>query len=327
MYLEIFMKSITSIILVMIFTVFGVVNVSAQSAESIWLAASTTAYKTQETVTVTVNASSSTPIQGFTFQIRYDPACLRPVNASSTIPGMNALPLPQLSGMVDGSYASTTPQMVNGVLAEVRFTTLGGCNTNLSLESAALAIRNEAGFAAPLAGVTLGARNIALTVDKAVGNAQAVEPGPGSILPLTPPPARRGLPGWAIGLAAVLLVVGILFGGFILFRTGLGAVPKTSTSSQPVMLHMKRGPEAGKSFMLKQLPVSIGRDPRNEICLNDPHISIHHAKIFTANNDYYLMDLTGNTFINGQAIRNSSVPLKPGDVVRLGKSALFVFGS
>ena len=39
------------------------------------------------------------------------------------------------------------------------------------------------------------------------------------------------------------------------------------------------------------------------------------------------MDLSGNTFINGQAVRNSSVALKTGDVVRLGKSALFVFAA
>jgi len=38
---------------------------------------------------------------------------------------------------VDGSYASTTPQTVNGVLAEVRFTALQGCQTGLYLESAA----------------------------------------------------------------------------------------------------------------------------------------------------------------------------------------------
>ena len=69
---------------------------------------------------------------------------------------MNGLPLPQITGQVDGSYASTTPQTINGVLAEVRFVTLGGCQTNLKLESAALAIRNEAGFAAPLADVTVG---------------------------------------------------------------------------------------------------------------------------------------------------------------------------
>ena len=101
------------------------INASAQATESIWLTANTTAYKTRETVIAAVYATSATPIQGFTFQIRYDPACLRPINAVSKVPGMNALPLPQISGLADGSYASTTPQTVNGVLAEVRFTAEG----------------------------------------------------------------------------------------------------------------------------------------------------------------------------------------------------------
>ena len=121
--LELHMKSTAAFILALFLLVVTTTNVSAQSAESIWLTANATAYKTGETVIVTVNAASATPVQGFTFQIRYDPACLKPVNASSTIPGMNGLPLPQLVGLVDGSYASTTPQIVNGVLAEVRFVT------------------------------------------------------------------------------------------------------------------------------------------------------------------------------------------------------------
>ena len=321
------MKTVNALILAFIFTIAAVVNVNAQTAESIWLAASTTAYKTEETVTVTVNATSATPIQGFTFQIRYDPACLRPVNASSNVPGMNALPLPQTSGLVDGSYASTTPQNVNGVLAEVRFVTLGGCQTGLVLESAALAIRNESGFAAPLAGVTIGEKNIALNIDKEVGVAQPEVPVTGALLPLEPTPDSDPINySWLIGLLAVLFVVGCVF---IIrnFRMGTNGAIRKSSSSQAATLHMKRGPHAGQSIVLSRLPCGIGRDPRNEICLNDPHIMGQHARIFTSNNDYYLMDLSGNTFINGQAVRNSSAILKPGDVVRLGKSALFVFAS
>jgi hypothetical protein len=329
------MKSVTTFILAVIFAVVGVMNVSAQSAESIWLSASTNMFKTQETVTVNVNGTSATPVQGFTFQIRYDPSCLKPVNASSTVPGMNALPLPQTSGLVDGSYASTTPQIVNGVLAEVRFTTLGGCNTNLTLESAALAIRNESGFAAPLASVTLGERNINLSIDQEVAAVQPEVPVTGAVLPLEPTVVNRvNNYGWAIGMLAVLFVLGCLYVAFKYFKLGNNAnTPvskaqrKASSASQYAMLHMKRGPQAGKSIVLKQMPIGIGRDPRNEVCLNDPNIGIQHARIFTSNNDYYLMDLSGNTYINGQAVRNSSVILKPGDVVRLGKSALFVFGS
>jgi hypothetical protein len=83
------MKPLTALSLAILLTLAIVVNVNAQSAESIWLTANTTAYKTGETVIAVVNAASATPIQGFTFQIRYDPV-FGPVNAVSTVPGMNA---------------------------------------------------------------------------------------------------------------------------------------------------------------------------------------------------------------------------------------------
>ena len=320
------MKSIYAVTLMIVLSFVLVGNVSAQTSESIWLTASTTAYKTGETVTVALNANSATPIQGFTFQIRYDPACLRPVNASSPIPGMNGLPLPQLTGQVDGTYASTTPQTVNGLLAEIRFITLGGCQTGLSLESAALAIRNEAGFAAPLTTVTIGEKNILLNIDKEVAAAQSAQPISGSILPLDPPAAEQGIPAWAIGLLATLLVVGIVFSAFKFLQARSASTPKTSAPSRSAALHIKHGPQAGKSIVINKLPFLIGRDPINDICLNDSHVISQHAKIFATDNGYYLMNLGGETFINGREIKKSSAILKPGDVVRLGKSALFVFG-
>ena len=321
------MKSIYAVTLVIVLSLALVGNVSAQTSESIWLTASTTAYKTGETVTVALNASSATPIQGFTFQIRYDPACLRPVNAASPIPGMNGLPLPQLTGQVDGTYASTTPQSVNGLLAEIRFVALGGCQTGLSLESAALAIRNEAGFAAPLTSVTLGEKNIALNIDKEVVAAQAEQPISGSILPLDPPAAEREIPAWAIGLTAILLVAGIVFTAFKFLQARSASIPKTSAPVRSPALHIKHGPQAGKSIVINKLPFLIGRDPINDICLNDSHVISQHAKIFATDNDYYLMNMGGETFINGREVKRSSAILKPGDVVRLGKSTLFVFGS
>lgn len=321
------MKSFSALLLAILLTCTIAISVSAQTTDGIWLTANTTSYKTGETVIVAVNASSATPIQGFTFQIRYDPACLKPVNAASTVPGMNALALPQISGLADGSYASTTPQTVNGVLAEVRFTALKACQTDLTLESAALAVRNASGFAAPLSGVTIGQKDVALNVDKEVGTAESLQPS-GSILPLEPQAAaRQGVPVWAIGVLAFLVVVGLLFGAYKFFGIGSTVTQKLASNSQTATLEIKHGPQAGQSFALTRLPCYIGRDPENEICLDDPHVMSQHAKIYSANNGFYLMDLGGETFLNGQAVRRSSANLKPGDVVRLGKSALFVFGA
>lgn len=325
------MKRIIAFALAFLTAFTMVVHANAQTTESIWLTASTTAYKTGETVLVTVNAASAVPIQGFTFQIRYDPACLKPVNASSPIPGMNGLRLPQLTGLVDGSYASTGPQVVSGVLAEVRFTALKGCQTSLSLESAALAVRNAEGFAAPLSGVSIGERNLSLNIDKEVGTAQSSQPESGSILPLEPPKADLGIPGWLI---AIGLVLAILAGLLLLWMSRLirnGSTRKTKTprptvGTRKAALHVKHGPQAGKSIILNKLPVLIGRDPQNDICINDPHISNRHAQIFSERNGYYLRDLGGGTFINGRPVKSSTVVLNPGDVLRFGRSVLFVFG-
>lgn len=322
------MKRCTALFLTMILAFVFVINVSAQSADSLWLTAITTAYKTGETVKVTLNAVAGTPIQGFTFQIRYDPACLKPVNASSPITGMNGLPLPQLAGLVDGSYASTTPQTVNGALAEIRFVTLGACQTNLTLESAALAIRTAEGFAAPLAGIAIGEKNIALVIDKEVIAAQAAEPETGSLLALDPPAAtaKSGLFGWLIALFVVTILAAVTFVISRMLLAKAGTPSQKQSASQAAMLIMKHGPQAGQSFSLSKLPVLIGRNPQSDICINDPHVIDQHARIFTSNNIFYLMDLGGETVVNGKIIRKSSVILKPGDVVRLGKRSLFVFG-
>lgn len=219
------MKYTTIFALVLILMLSVATSVGAQSAESIWLAASTTAYKTGETVTVTVNAISATPIQGFTFQIRYDPACLQPVNASSPVQGMNGLSLPQTAGLVDASFASTTPQMASGLLAEVQFVALGGCQTNLTLESAGLAIRDVSGFAAPLEGVSIGVNNVALNIDKEVGQSQP-QPLLGTPLPLGAEPAPKAggvnnnlVTVLIIVLAFVLVTVGIMFGFYKLWQS------------------------------------------------------------------------------------------------------------
>lgn len=212
------MKNTKALFLALILTIFSVATVTAQSAESIWIEAGNTNYKTNETVTVLVNGASTTPIQGFTFQIRYDPNCLKPLNASSPIAGMNGLKLPQNSGLVDASFASTTPQSALGVLAEVTFQALGSCQTELYLESAALAIRNASGFAAPLENIALGQQQIAIAIDSQVGKAQAPVPL-GAPLSLEPADSPNSGSVWLDKVVPVLIIL-VFFAG--LFALGVG---------------------------------------------------------------------------------------------------------
>lgn len=215
------MKNIVSTFFAIIACFIFVIPANAQIPESIWLTASTASFKTGETLIVTVNAVSATPVQGFTFQIRYDPACLVPLNAASPISGMNGLLLPQLGGLVDASFASTTPQTVNGILAEVRFTTLGACETNLTLESAALAIKNDSGIAAPLAGVTIpeSQKAVPLTISSEQGSAsdQPLLGVPLSLEVESQTPSSSQLPAGAIAVLVIIAIL-LIIGVFILVR-------------------------------------------------------------------------------------------------------------
>jgi hypothetical protein len=205
------MKYLAAFALFIVFSFAFVFTVNAQAAETIWIQVNPAAYKTGETITATINAVTAMPIQGFTAQIRYDPACLQPVNATSPISGMNGLAVPQASGLVDASFATTTPQTANGVLAEVRFTALKGCQTDLKIETAALVIRNESGFAAPLTGVSVDQNAVAFNIDSEMGSSQVALPLSGeSVLPLAPtifPEETQPANLWIIVL--LVLLVGI----------------------------------------------------------------------------------------------------------------------
>jgi pSer/pThr/pTyr-binding forkhead associated (FHA) protein len=141
----------------------------------------------------------------------------------------------------------------------------------------------------------------------------------------------QGIPGWIVGIILAFLAGLFIFvvGAYKLLRTKTDRkkkIPRTSFAMRNAALHIKHGPQAGKSFMLNKLPVLIGRDPQSDICINDPHVFRQHAQIYSERNGYYLRNLGGGTFINGRSVKSNTVALNPGDVVRLGKSFLFVFG-
>lgn len=69
--------------------------------------------------------------------------------------------------------------------------------------------------------------------------------------------------------------------------------------------------------------VTIGRSPDNQIVLNDPQASSHHAEVHPEGEGYVISDLgsTNGTFVNQQRL-TSNVPytLKPADLVRIGST-------
>ena len=64
--------------------------------------------------------------------------------------------------------------------------------------------------------------------------------------------------------------------------------------------------------------LSVGRDPRNQMVIDDPAIAMEHAVIIPVGNDHILEDLQSETgtFVNGARV--SRHILQHGDVIELG---------
>ncbi len=94
-----------------------------------------------------------------------------------------------------------------------------------------------------------------------------------------------------------------------------------SVQKVTVPLIIQYGPTL-RSF--KELPVTIGKNPRSGFMLDHPAIFDHHAQIFFSQDQYWIKDLTGqkSVRINGQPIAFQS-PLKLNDEVALSPQGPF----
>lgn len=72
------------------------------------------------------------------------------------------------------------------------------------------------------------------------------------------------------------------------------------------------------NFPLKKSIIDIGRHSDNDLVLDDPHVSRHHAQLRAIRNRFVIFDVgsTGGTFLNGKPI--SKATLQTGDVIRIG---------
>ena len=85
-------------------------------------------------------------------------------------------------------------------------------------------------------------------------------------------------------------------------------------------LLVERGYNAGSRIELKQFPISIGRDPTNEVVLRDAESSRHHVRIKKRGRLFILEDLESRngTYINGDRVINST--LDNGDRILIGST-------
>ena len=89
---------------------------------------------------------------------------------------------------------------------------------------------------------------------------------------------------------------------------------------------MRSGPTPGVIFPLEGEQLIIGRDPSNNVAINDAEISRKHSRLSFQGGKYVLEDLgsTNGTFVNGQRLAGPVV-LKSGDVVSLGEQIVLMY--
>ncbi|MEO0254715.1 MAG: GGDEF domain-containing protein [candidate division WOR-3 bacterium] len=83
-------------------------------------------------------------------------------------------------------------------------------------------------------------------------------------------------------------------------------------------LIIKKGEEILKIFPIKKNEILIGRNPENDLVLDDSLVSRKHCKIFLKEDSIFIEDLgsTNGTFLNGQRIKRER--LKIGDEIGVG---------
>jgi pSer/pThr/pTyr-binding forkhead associated (FHA) protein/uncharacterized protein YraI len=104
-----------------------------------------------------------------------------------------------------------------------------------------------------------------------------------------------------------------------------------SSSQQPdrpqLQLVVHAGPLAGKGFPITRQVLTFGRDPDNDITLDDNEVSRHHARLIQEDDQIILEDLgsTNGTLVNGKPIVGQHV-LQPADIISIGASVFGVRG-
>ncbi len=68
----------------------------------------------------------------------------------------------------------------------------------------------------------------------------------------------------------------------------------------------------------KELPITLGKNPKNDFVINHPAVLDQHAQIFFSQNQYYIKDLTGQGLVSvNQVPLSLQAPLRPDDEVSL----------
>jgi pSer/pThr/pTyr-binding forkhead associated (FHA) protein len=91
------------------------------------------------------------------------------------------------------------------------------------------------------------------------------------------------------------------------------------------LLVVKRGPNAGSTFLIDKDVTTTGRHPESDIFLDDVTVSRRHAEIRRNNDQFRVRDLgsLNGTYVNRERVEETE--LAPGDELQIGKFKLVFF--
>lgn len=99
----------------------------------------------------------------------------------------------------------------------------------------------------------------------------------------------------------------------------------TKLSEGTALLISARGAAAGSRYLLDEDEITVGRDPRADILLDDSTVSRQHAVFRRTNGAFEVVDAgsLNGTYVNRERVDRSA--LKNGDEIMIGKFRLVFF--
>ncbi len=91
------------------------------------------------------------------------------------------------------------------------------------------------------------------------------------------------------------------------------------------LLMVKRGPNAGSTFLVDAEVTSVGRAPDSDVFLDDVTVSRRHAEFRRRDGAFFVHDVgsLNGTYVNGERVETTK--LASGDEVQIGKFKLVFF--
>jgi pSer/pThr/pTyr-binding forkhead associated (FHA) protein len=91
------------------------------------------------------------------------------------------------------------------------------------------------------------------------------------------------------------------------------------------LLVVKRGANAGSTFLIDKDVTTAGRHPESDIFLDDVTVSRRHAEVRRRDDDFFVQDLgsLNGTYVNRERVEETE--LASGDELQIGKFKLVFF--